>query len=101
MKRAVDSAQSAFDTWKDQTILTRQQIMFNYQNLIKSNLKEIAKILTKEQGKTLADAEGDIIRGLQVVEHTCGITNLQLGESLNTITKDMDINSYRSVYCTQ
>lgn len=95
MKKAVESSQSAFDSWKDQTILTRQQIMFNYQNLIKSNLKEIAKILTKEQGKTLADAEGDIIRGLQVVEHTCGITSLQLGESLNTITQDMDINSYR------
>ena len=95
MRQAAESAQTAFHSWKDQTILTRQQIMFKYQALIKSNMKEIAKILTREQGKTLADAEGDIIRGLQVVEHVCGITNLQLGESLSSISKDMDINSYR------
>merc|ERR1712226_253154 len=95
MIQAVESAQTAFHSWKDQTILTRQGIMFKYQSLIKNNLKEIAKILTREQGKTLADAEGDIMRGLQVVEHVCGITNLQLGDSLGTVARDMDINSYR------
>jgi malonate-semialdehyde dehydrogenase (acetylating)/methylmalonate-semialdehyde dehydrogenase len=95
MTAAVSSANDAFKTWSQETILTRQQIMFSYQNLIKTNLKEIAKTLTKEQGKTLADAEGDVMRGLQVVEHTCGITNLQLGESMPTISRDMDLVSYR------
>ena len=40
--------------------------MFRYQQLIKDNLKEVAKLITTEQGKTLADAEGDVMRGLQV-----------------------------------
>ena len=41
-------------------------IVFRYQQLIKDNLKEVAKLITTEQGKTLADAEGDVMRGLQV-----------------------------------
>ncbi len=56
---------------------------------------EVAASITLEQGKTLADAEGDVLRGLQVVEHCCSITNLQLGETLGSVTKDMDTYSYR------
>ena len=55
----------------------------------------LAANITKEQGKTLADAEGDVLRGLQVVEHCCSITSLQLGETLGSVTKDMDTYSYR------
>lgn len=57
--------------------------------------KKIAANITSEQGKTLADAEGDVMRGLQVVEHCCSITNLQLGETMPGIAKDMDLISYR------
>ena len=55
----------------------------------------LAANITEEQGKTLPDAEGDVLRGLQVVEHCCSITSLQLGESLSSVTKDMDTYSYR------
>lgn len=51
--------------------------------------------MTEEQGKTLADAEGDVFRGLQVVEHACSVTSLQLGETLPSIARDMDTISYR------
>ncbi|XP_071962296.1 probable methylmalonate-semialdehyde/malonate-semialdehyde dehydrogenase [acylating], mitochondrial [Antedon mediterranea] len=95
MKRAVASAEAAFPAWSDQSILSRQQIMFKLQQLIKDNLGEIAKNITLEQGKTLADAEGDVLRGLQVVEHTCSITSLQLGETLPGISKDMDTFTMR------
>ena len=47
------------------------------------------------QGKTLADAEGDVFRGIQVVEHACSIGNLLLGEHLPNIGKDLDSYSYR------
>ncbi|KAJ8309449.1 hypothetical protein KUTeg_014323 [Tegillarca granosa] len=57
--------------------------------------KELAKNITLEQGKTLVDAEGDVMRGLQVVEHCCSITSLQLGETLSGIAKDMDTMTYR------
>ena len=43
-------------------------VVFRYQQLIKDNLKEVAKLITTEQGKTLADAEGDVMRGLQAIQ---------------------------------
>ncbi len=95
MEAAVAAAAAAFPAWSDTTIMTRQQIMFKYQHLIKENLGEIAKSITLEQGKTLIDAEGDVMRGLQVVEHTCNITSLQLGETLPGIAKDMDTFTMR------
>ncbi|PIK60005.1 putative methylmalonate-semialdehyde dehydrogenase [Apostichopus japonicus] len=95
MQAAVDAASAAYETWSRETVMARQQIMFKYQALIKENLKEIAKNITLEQGKTLIDAEGDVIRGLQVVEHLCSITSLQLGETLPGIAKDMETYTMR------
>uniref|UniRef100_A0A1L8E2S9 Probable methylmalonate-semialdehyde/malonate-semialdehyde dehydrogenase [acylating], mitochondrial n=1 Tax=Nyssomyia neivai TaxID=330878 RepID=A0A1L8E2S9_9DIPT len=94
MESAVESAKNAFKTWSQTSILTRQQIMFRLQHLIKENMGELAKNITKEQGKTLVDAEGDVLRGLQVVEHCCSIPSLQLGETLPNVAKDMDTYSY-------
>ena len=70
-------------------------LSLRYQQLIKDNLKEVAKLITTEQGKTLTDAEGDVMRGLQVVENLCANTSLMLGETLTGISKDMDLCSYR------
>merc|ERR1719244_192539 len=95
MLAAADSCSRAFRAWSDTSILTRQQVFLRYQQLIKDNIKELAKLITLEQGKTLADAEGDVFRGLQVVEHACSITSLMLGETLPSITKDMDTYTYR------
>ena len=78
MNAAVDSASKAFKTWSKTTPLFRQGIMFKYQELIKKHMRDIAGLITIEQGKTLPDAEGDVLRGLQVVEHCCSITNLLL-----------------------
>jgi len=58
-------------------------------------MSSLADNIVIEQGKTKADAEGDVLRGLQVVEHCCSMTSLQLGESLPGVAKDMDIVSYR------
>ncbi|XP_069116535.1 probable methylmalonate-semialdehyde/malonate-semialdehyde dehydrogenase [acylating], mitochondrial [Argopecten irradians] len=95
MNEAVHVAKEAFKTWQDTTILTRQQYMFKFQSLIKDNISDLAKNITLEQGKTLIDAEGDVLRGLQVVEHCCSIPSLQLGETLSGIAKDMDTMTYR------
>lgn len=82
MNAAVASASEAYKTWSKTSVMYRQGIMFKYQELIKKHLKDIAGLITIEQGKTLPDAEGDVIRGLQVVEHCCSMTNLLLGETL-------------------
>ncbi|XP_076803630.1 methylmalonate-semialdehyde/malonate-semialdehyde dehydrogenase [acylating], mitochondrial-like [Clavelina lepadiformis] len=95
MQAAVAAAKRAFKSWSDTSVLHRQGVMFKYQQLIKDNMKELAKNITLEQGKTLADAEGDVLRGLQVVEHCCSITSLNLGETMSSVAKDMDTFTYR------
>uniref|UniRef100_A0A1I8HRT1 methylmalonate-semialdehyde dehydrogenase (CoA acylating) n=2 Tax=Macrostomum lignano TaxID=282301 RepID=A0A1I8HRT1_9PLAT len=95
MNSAVDSCQTAFESWRKTTVLTRQSLMFELQRLIKRDMKKLAENITLEQGKTLADAHGDVMRGLQVVEHCCSITSLQLGETMPGIAKDMDTHTYR------
>lgn len=88
--RAVASAKAAFKTWKKTPIGARARIFLKYQQLIRENMKELAAILTAEQGKTLPDAEGDVFRGLEVVEHAAGIGNLQLGELANNVAGGVD-----------
>lgn len=95
MEAAVNSCSEAFKSWSKTTPLARQQVMFRLQHLIKENLKDIAKNITYEQGKTLPDAEGDVMRGLQVVEHACSLTFMQMGTNLPGIAKDMDCMSMR------
>ena len=63
----------------------------SYQQLIRENMAELAAILTAEQGKTLPDAEGDVFRGLEVVEHASPASaNLQLGELANNVANGVD-----------
>ncbi|HEY6611988.1 MAG TPA: CoA-acylating methylmalonate-semialdehyde dehydrogenase [Pseudomonas sp.] len=90
MNAAVASAKAAFKSWRKTPIGARARIFLKYQQLIRENMKELAAILTAEQGKTLPDAEGDVFRGLEVVEHAAGIGNLQLGELANNVAGGVD-----------
>lgn len=87
---AVANAKEAFKTWRKTPIGARARIFLKYQQLIRENMKELAAILTAEQGKTLADAEGDVFRGLEVVEHASAVGNLQLGELANNVAGGVD-----------
>ena len=88
---AIAAAQQAFEGWRQTPIQARMRIMLKLQELIRANAKSIAQVLTSEQGKTLADAEGDIQRGLEVVEHACAIGSLQMGEYLEGVARGVDI----------
>ncbi|NWK79039.1 CoA-acylating methylmalonate-semialdehyde dehydrogenase [Aquitalea sp. LB_tupeE] len=90
VQAAVSSAKTAFASWKKTPIGTRARIFLKYQQLIREHMKELAALLTAEQGKTLADAEGDIFRGLEVVEHAASIGNLQLGEYAENVAGGVD-----------
>lgn len=94
LKAAVDSAEKAFKSWKATSIMTKQQIMFKYTALIRENWDRLAASIVLEQGKTFADAKGDVLRGLQVAETACGITTQMTGEVLE-VAKDMETRSYR------
>jgi len=90
VEAAINAAQDAFKSWRLTPIQARMRIMLKLQDLIRDNMKEIAHVLTTEQGKTLADAEGDIQRGLEVVEHTCSIGTLQMGEYAEGVARGVD-----------
>ncbi|MBI5926617.1 MAG: CoA-acylating methylmalonate-semialdehyde dehydrogenase [Aquabacterium sp.] len=92
---AVASAKAAFKTWKSTPLAARMRIMLRFQALLRENLPRIAAVLTNEQGKTLADAEGDIIRGLEVVEHACSIGSLQMGEFAENVAGGVDTYTLR------
>ena len=87
------NAKEAFKTWKKTPIGARARIFLKLQQLIRENMKELAALLTAEQGKTLPDAEGDVFRGLEVVEHAANIGTLQLGELANNVANGVDTYS--------
>ena len=87
---AVESGKKAFKTWRKTPIGVRARIFLKYQQLIREHMKELAALLTAEQGKTLPDAEGDIFRGLEVVEHAANIGMLQMGELANNVATGVD-----------
>ncbi|EGR44513.1 aldehyde dehydrogenase [Trichoderma reesei QM6a] len=94
LQDAIDSAQKAFSSWSRVSIIARQQIMFRYVALIKENWDRLAASITLEQGKTFADARGDVLRGLQVAEAACAGPEYMKGEILE-VAKDMETRTYR------
>ncbi len=92
---AVANAKEAFKTWRNTPIAARARIMLKLQALVREHMTRIAHTLSAEQGKTLADAEGDIFRGLEVVEHACSIGSLQLGEFAENVAGGVDTYSIR------
>ncbi len=93
INQAVAAAQAAFQTWRKTPITTRARIFLRYQALINEHMDELAEILTAEQGKTIADARGDVFRGLEVVEHAAGIANLQIGDFVENVASGVDTYS--------
>lgn len=91
----VDLAKEAFVEWKSVPIQQRQRIMLRFQQAIRDNMDDLAYLITLENGKTLADARGDVFRGLEMVESACFMAPQMLGDSLQGIASNMDCVSYR------
>lgn len=84
---AVQSAQQALKTWSQTTPTQRAKIFFKYKNLLDANIKELAKLVTAEHGKTIPEAIGSIQRGIDVLDFVCGMpTHLQTPYSANAAT---------------
>ncbi|MEW5318280.1 MAG: hypothetical protein WDW38_009513 [Sanguina aurantia] len=92
---AVQSAKDAFPKWRDTALPTRARVMFKFQELIRANMDVLAASITSEQGKTLADAKGDVFRGLEVVEAACGIAPFMMGEMVENVATGIDCYSIR------
>ncbi|MEN9647129.1 MAG: methylmalonate-semialdehyde dehydrogenase [Actinomycetota bacterium] len=77
--RAVAVAKAAFPAWRATNLSRRAEVMFHMRELVDANRKEIASLLSKEHGKVLGDALGEVARGLENIEFACGIPNLLKG----------------------
>ncbi|MGY1863484.1 MULTISPECIES: CoA-acylating methylmalonate-semialdehyde dehydrogenase [Nocardia] len=87
-RAAIDSAAAAFPAWRDTSLARRTQILFRFRELLNERKDELARLITAEHGKVVADATGEVSRGLEVVEFACGIPHLlQGGYTENAATK--------------
>ncbi|WP_332130175.1 CoA-acylating methylmalonate-semialdehyde dehydrogenase, partial [Azorhizobium caulinodans] len=75
--------------------LSRARIMFRFKELLDRNLDRLAVLITREHGKTVEDAKGELIRGLEVVEFACGIPHLLKGEFSDQVGRGIDVFSQR------
>ncbi|MDQ6619573.1 MAG: CoA-acylating methylmalonate-semialdehyde dehydrogenase [Pseudomonadota bacterium] len=92
---AVRAARAALPAWKAAPALRRARVLMRFRELMEAQKKSLAAIVTEEHGKTLADAEGSITRGLEVVEFACGIPHLIKGEFSDNVGTDVDSWSIR------
>ncbi|MGF6484322.1 CoA-acylating methylmalonate-semialdehyde dehydrogenase [Paraburkholderia sp. JPY432] len=73
---AVAAAKTAFGAWSETPPLKRARLMFRFKELLEAHLDEIAELITRDHGKLLSDARGEVMRGIEIVEFACGIPNL-------------------------
>lgn len=92
---AVKAAEEAFKTWSVTPAPKRAACLFRYRELLEQNFEPLARILTRENGKTLEEAKGDVRRGIEVVEFACGISHLSKGESLPQVASQIDAVTMR------
>src|SRR6185369_9305584 len=92
---AVHAATAALAGWRAAPALRRARILMRFRELLELHKKDMAKIVTQEHGKTLADAEGSITRGIEVVEFATGIPHLLKGDFSENVGTDVDSWSLR------
>ena len=94
-KEILNSSIKAFQEWSQFTPLKRSRIISKYKEIIEKNTENLAKLVSEEHGKTLDDAKGSIIRGLEIVEFACGIPHLLKGEFSSNVGTNIDSWSIR------
>jgi malonate-semialdehyde dehydrogenase (acetylating)/methylmalonate-semialdehyde dehydrogenase len=92
---AVAAAKEAFAEWRTSSLARRTQVLFAFRELLNARKEELAAIITEEHGKVLADALGEVTRGLEVVEFACGIPHLLKGGFSEGVSTKVDVYSIR------
>ena len=91
----IESSKKSQLEWANTTPLKRSRILAKYKTLIEDNINELAKLISREHGKTLEDAKGSLTRGLEVIEFSCGIPHLIKGEFSQNVGTNVDSWSVR------
>ncbi len=94
-KQLLKSSENGFLNWSNITPLKRSRILQKYKEFIEKDIDNLSKLVSSEHGKTLDDARGSVIRGLEVVEFACGIPHLLKGEFSQNVGTDIDSWSFR------
>jgi malonate-semialdehyde dehydrogenase (acetylating)/methylmalonate-semialdehyde dehydrogenase len=92
---AVAAAAAAFPAWAATPVLRRARILSKFKTLVEANAEALARCLSKEHGKTVSDARGEVIRGLEVVEFACGAPHLLKGEYSDSVGTGVDAFNLR------
>ena len=92
---AVAAARAAFADWSETPPLRRANVLFRFRELALRDADRLAALITAEHGKTLADARGEVQRGLEVVEFACGIPHLLKGDVTENVARDVDSTAVR------
>src|SRR5579864_3022066 len=92
---AVRAAQLAFADWRRTPPLERVQYLFKFKRLLEDHFDEIARLTTRECGKTLAESQGELQRGLENVEVATGIPSLMMGYNVEDIARGIDEHMLR------
>ncbi|ASK62445.1 methylmalonate-semialdehyde dehydrogenase (CoA acylating) [Virgibacillus phasianinus] len=95
LDHAVEVANEAFQSWKEVAVPKRARILFNYQQLLVEHWDELAELLTIENGKSLKEAHGEVLRGIECVEYAAGAPSLMMGSQLPSIATDLESGVYR------
>jgi len=93
--RAVAAAKAAAFEWRSTPLSRRAEVMFSLRDLIVKNRAHLAEIISLENGKTIADALGEVARGLENVEFACGIPNLLKGGYTEQASRGVDVYQIR------
>ena len=91
---AVQAAKRALPGWSGASLARRTRVMFAFRELVR-RADEIARLVSREHGKVVADARGEVTRGLEVVEFVCGLPQLLKGEFSDQVSTDVDLFSFR------
>lgn len=95
IKAAISSAQNAFTTWSQTTPLSRARILMRFRELIEANSDALARLVTQEHGKTLADSHGSIARAVELIEFACNTPHLLQGQYSERVGSSMDCYTIR------
>ena len=88
---AVEAAAAAFPEWRDTPVVERARVMFRYRQLVEENFDRLCATVSREHGKTLAEARGQsCFAGLENIEYACGAPSLLMGDSLENIARGVD-----------
>lgn len=92
---AVRAARAAFPAWRDTPAPERARVFFRLGALLQEHREELARTLTTEHGKVVGETRGELQRGIENVEHACGIPTLMMGDTVEQIAAGIDSASWR------